>query len=611
MPLQSIKLQPGIDRSKTNYANEGGYFACDKVRFRYGSPQKIGGWVKYTVQTLVGTCRHLFNWVTLDNTNLLALGTNIKFYVESSGGLYDITPLRTTDTLGTNPFATTNGSKVVTVTHANHNAVSGDYVTFSSATATGGISAASLNTEFSLTVIDGNSYTITTGTAATSTTTGGGSSVSAAYQLSSTADKAVPGRGWNAGGWSRGTWDSPAATVTYSTLRQWSSESFGEDLVFCTRNGQLYYWRYADGLNHRAVALTDMTGASDVPLMATKVLLSTQDRHLIAFGTNPIGSTDQDPLLIRWADTESLTNWTPAITNASGDLRLSSGNHIVTAVRLKEEILVFTDGNIFSMQYIGAPDIFGIQPNSDNISIISANATAVASGAVFWMGTDKFYFYNGRAETLPCTLLDYIFNDINRTQADQIFAGTNEGFSEIWWFYCSAGSDTIDRYVIFNYDEKLWYYGTMNRSAWLDSPLKDYPLAANGGMIYLHENGVDDDRTGAINAWLESSDFDIGDGEEFMFVRRIIPDVTFDGSSAANPAINMVLTPRNSPGAPYKSSSSTSITRTATVPVDQFTEYKAVRLRGRQMRLRIESTDVGVQWSLGVPRIDIQSDGRK
>lgn len=614
MALQKIKFRPGINRTNTDYDNEGGYYACDKVRFRAGSPEKIGGWVKYMEQTLQGSCRNLFNWVALDNANLLAIGTNVKLYVEASGGLYDITPIRSTVTINTNPFASTSSSATMTVTDTAHGAVLGDFVTYSGATATGGWLAADINKEHQITqVIDDNTYTITMPYAASVTASGGGASVTAAYQTSSTADISIPGGGWNAGSFGRGAWDMPASTtaVVYSTLRLWSIETFGEDLVVCTRDGPIYFWDYSDGLNARATLLSAEVGASSVPLMATCLLMSTQERIMIAFGTNPDGSLVQDPLLIRWCDRENLVEWHAAVTNSAGELRVSSGNYIVTAVKLKQEILVFTDASIHSMQFTDAEVIYGIQPVADNISIISPQAVAVVGNAAYWMGNDKFYVYNGRSETLLCTLDDYIFSDINMKQSSQIHCSTNERFSEVWWFYCSANSDEIDRYVVYNYDEKIWMHGTMFRTAWLDSSLKESPVAAAGNTLYYHERGVDDDRINPIHAWIESSDFALGQGDDFMFVKRVLPDISFVGSETSNPAVTMTLTPRNAPGAAYKSGDSGTVTRSASLPVEQFTERLDVRLRGRHMKLRVESTGLGVQWQLGTPRIEVQPDGKK
>lgn len=610
MALTPIKLRPGINRNTTNYANEGGYYACDKVRFRAGKPEKIGGWVKYSNVAFLGTCRALFNWVALDNSNLLALATNIKYYVESGGTLHDITPLRSSATLLESPFSATAGITTVTVTHASHGASNGDFVVYSNATSFSGISTTTLNGEFQITYIDSDTYSIELPSPAAWTDVGGGTPA-AAYQISVAPNVSVPGRGWGAGAWGRGTWNSAATAVTYSSMRLWSQESFGEDHVFCTRNGTIYYFDLSGGLTSRAVKLDTLANAADVPLMATKLLMSTQDRHLIAFGVNPIGDTDQDPLLIRWADTESVTVWTNLVTNTAGELRCSKGNYIVTAVSLKREILVFTDSSIHSMQYVGAPYTFGIQPTADNISIISPNCTAVVGDACYWMGNDKFYIYNGRVDTLPCTLDDHIFRNINRIQAAQVFAGTNEGFNEIWWFYCSEASTDIDSYVIFNYIEKTWAYGTMHRTAWLDTPLKKFPLATAESYIYRHEEGTDDDRVTPIHAWIETSDFNLETGEHFSFVTRVIPDVSFEGSNANEPYLEITLTPRNSPGGKHRANTAHPVTRSATIPVEQYTEQCDVRLRGRQIKMRIESTDLGTHWKLGVPRIDIQPDGKK
>lgn len=614
MPLQKIKFRPGINRNITDYDNEGGYYACDKVRFRAGNPEKIGGWVKYTTQLVAGTCRNLFNWSTLDSTNILAIGTNVKLYVEASGGMYDVTPIRSSSTINTNPFSTSSGSIIVTVTDTAHGAAVGDFTTYSGATAVGGFSTAELNSEHQITrVVNDNTYEIAMTHTATTTATGGGAAVVSAYQISSTADVSVPGKGWNAGGWGRSTWNSsaPAASVVYSTLRLWSMETFGEDLVFCTRDGQIYYWDFSDGLSTRAHLLSLEVGANAVPVVATTLLMSTQERIMIAFGVNPFGSSVQDPLLIRWSDRENLLEWQNLVTNSSGELRVSSGNYIVTAVKLKQEILVFTDASIHSMQFIGDPLIYGIQSTANNISIISPQAVAVVNNSAFWMGNDKFYFYNGRADTLPCSIDKYVFGDINKKQADQIHCGTNEKFSEIWWHYPSSGSSEIDRYAIFNYDDKTWSYGTLDRTAWLDSPLKASPVAASGGQLYYHENGVDDDRVTPIHAWIESSDFNLGSGDDIMFVKRVIPDMLFSGSESPVPSVTMTLTPRNSPGAPYKAGDAAVVSRSASLPVELFTERLDVRLRGRQMKLRVESTDIGVHWQVGTPRIELQPDGKK
>jgi hypothetical protein len=610
--LLKLTLRPGIDKSSTNYASEGGWFACDKVRFRYGMPEKIGGWVKYaTSNTFSGTARSLFNWVTVDNKNLLGIGTNIRFYVEFSGTYYDITPYRATTTLGADPLAATEAAQTLRVTHPGHGAVDGDAVVLSGAAGFAGIPAESLNATFNVIVVDADTYTIGVSSPARATAAGGGSAVVASFVLSTGVDVAVPGRGWNAGRWARGAWGSRAEAVQHNSMRMWSQDSFGEDLVFCTRDGRIYYWDYSEGFNKRAVPLTDLPAASNVPVVASKILLSPQDRHMFAFACNPLGATAQDPLLVRWCDRENIANWTPAYNTTAGELRLSSGNKIVTAIRLKQEILTFTDGSIFAIQLIGGNDVFGMFPVADNISIVSPNAVIAVGNRVLWMGQDKFYGYGGSVQTLPCSLMNHVFDNINLKQADKFFAGANEGFSEVWWFYCSAESNEIDRYVIFNYDESTWAYGTMRRTAWLDSSLKASPVAADGGTLYFHERGVDDDRNQPIHAWIESSDIDIGDGDHFSFVRRLIPDVSFSGSAVTSPSVEVTVTPRSAPGSSYAAGDSSSVVRTSTVHVEQFTSICHLRLRGRQLQLRFESSELGVQWRLGAPRIDIQPDGRK
>lgn len=611
MPLSPIKLRPGINRNSTNYANEGGYYACDKVRFRAGKPEKIGGWVKYTGASFLGACRSLFNWVTLDKTNIVAVATNTKYYLESGGVLYDITPVRYTDGLPANAFNATGGSTTLVVTHPGHTAANGDFVNYTGVTPFAGIAQDALNAEFQVTYVDSSTYTIELNVPAAYTETGGGEGAVAAYQMHTAPNVSMPGRGFGAGSWGRGAWNTVASAVTYTVMRLWSQESFGQDHVFCPRDGTLYYFAYNNVLNTRAVAVSSLPGAANVPLMATKLLMSTQDRHLIAFGVNPVGDLEQDPLLIRWADKESVTMWTNLITNTAGELRCSKGNYIVTAVPFKNEILVFTDSAIHSMKYVGAPYTFGINPLNENISIVSPSCVSTVSDACYWMGNDKFYIYNGRLDTLPCSLGDHVFNDINRIQATQIFSGTNEGYNEIWWFYCSANSADIDRYVIYNYVEKVWSYGTMHRTAWLDTSLKKYPLAAANGYLYRHEEGTDDDRVTPIHAWIETSDFNLETGEHFMFVKRILPDVSFEGSNANDPHLDITLTPRNAPGGRHRDNPASRVARSAVVPVEQYTEQCDVRLRGRQIRMRIESTGLGTHWKLGIPRIELQPDGKK
>ena len=615
MPLKKLTLKPGVNKENTRYANEeNGWYECDKVRFRQGTPEKIGGWQRISANTFLGVCRSLWNWVTLGGLNLLGVGTNLKFYIERGGTYYDITPIRATTTLGTNPF-TGNGTTTVTVTAPSHGAITGDFVTFSGVT---GTYASVLNAQFQITVVNINSYTITTPSVVAAGATGG-SAVSAAYQINVGPEFVAPLVGWGAGTWGAGTWGTGG--TSNSTLRLWSQSNFGEDLVFGPRGGAMYYWDATSGVSTRAVELSTLAGASGVPTVQNFIFVSDINRFVFAFGCNDYGSAVQDPMLIRWSAQESAVNWTPAATNQAGSLRLSHGSELVSAIQTRQELVVFTDSALYSLQYNGSELVWGAQLLGDNLSIVGQNAVAVGSGVVYWMGVDKFYAYDGRVQTLPCDLRRYVFQDFNQTQAQQVFAGTNEGFNEVWWFYCSANSTTVDRYVVFNYLEKIWYYGELARTAWLDSGLIDYPIAATyANNIVQHENGVDDNTTGtptAIEAYIESSEFDIEDGQHFGFVWRMLPDVTFTGSTAQNPSAVMTLIPMKGSGSGFNDpqseggSSSASVTRTATVPIEQFTNIVYIRVRGRQMIMKMASTGLGVTWQLGHPRIDVRMDGRR
>jgi hypothetical protein len=700
MPLQKILFKPGVNRENTRYTTEGGWYQSDKVRFRQGTPEKIGGWARISVSSFLGVCRSLWNWITLGNLNLLGVGTNLKFYIELGGNYNDITPIRAAAVLS-NPFATVNLSTTVTVTDTAHGAVTGDFVTFSNAAPVGGLD---LNAEFQITVIDVDSYTITT-TAATSTASGGGSTVQAVYQINTGLVAEVPLSGWGAGGWGLGTWGFGATST--SALRLWNQSNFGQDLILAFRGGPLYYWDAAFGLSPstftvtiaspavvtssislldnsaviltntgypsalptgltvgttyyvkgtggttfnlsltpggaaitttgtqsgvhyilpNAVPVTSLSGASDVPLMQNFFYVSDVSRFVFCFGTNDPNSatpTQQDPMLIRWSDQESVVDWTPSPTNQAGSVRLSHGSEIITAIQTRQEIIVWTDSTVYSLQYLGPPFVWGVQLLGDNISILGQNSIAQASGVVYWMGTDKFYSYDGRINTLNCNLLKYVYQDINLAQNQQCFASTNEGFNEIWFFYCSSNSTAIDRYVIYNYLENNWYYGTMNRTAWLDSGLRNYPIAANPltattSNIVNHEFGNDDNATGtpvAIDAYISSSEFDIGDGHNFGFIWRMLPDLTFSGSDAApTPQITMTLYGMSNSGSGTGTPVAANVnklTGAQYVITEGFTGQVFTRVRGRQMILKVGSNQLGTQWQLGATRIDIRPDGRR
>lgn len=619
MPLQKILFKPGVNRENTRYTTEGGWYECDKVRFRQGNPEKIGGWTRFSAFTFLGVCRSLWNWVTLAGANLLGVGTNLKFYINLGGQYYDITPLRGSPTINNNPFVATLGSSVITVTDTAHGCLTGDFVTFSGAVGLGGnITAGVLNAEYQVTIIDANSYTITVSAVANATdvsgSPGGGASVVAAYQLNTGPEYVVPLVGWGAGGWGTGVWGT--GTSDPIPLQLWNQANFGEDLIFGPRGGGVYYWDASAGVAVRGVNLT-VSGDADTPLFQNKIIVSDASRFVLVFGTNDYGTATLDPMLIRWSEQENPFVWTPAITNQAGSARLSHGSEIVTAIQTRQEIVTFTDQALYSLQYLGPPYVWGTQLLGDNISIASPNSVALASGVVYWMGVDKFYVYDGRVQTLNCDLRRYVFGDFNQDQSTQVFAGTNEGFNEVWWFYCSAGSTVIDKYVVYNYLEKIWYYGTLGRTAWLDTGLQPYPIAATYiNNIVNHEDGVDDNSTATpapIVANISSSEFDIGDGHNFGFVWRVLPDLTFGGSAfSPTPQVTMTLQGLTNSGSGVTNSAGQNVIKGSTyVITEEFTGQIYTRVRGRQLIFKIDSSQVGTTWQLGAPRIDIRPDGRR
>lgn len=654
MPLQAIKFKPGIDRSSTSLANEGGWYDGDKIRFRLGYPEKIGGWVKDNGATgsgptppagsFWGVCRSLWNWISLAGRNYLSLGTNRKLYVQDSadGDFYDVTPIRAT-TVNVATFAATSGSSVITVTDAGHGAQTGDFVLFSGAVSLGGnVTADVLNQEFEITYVSSSQYTITVSVTADGSDTGnGGGAVTAEYEITGGNEYYATAAGFGAGGWGGVTtgftstgWGLSAAVGVGVQLRLWSQINYGEYLMCNPRGGAIYMWvpSAAPSTFYRAQILSSTntntqdgtaywTTDSSCPSVCNIVHVSDQSRFTIAFGCNDYGSAILNPLLVRWSDQEDYATWAPSATNQAGSFTLSSGSEIIAITSQRQEILVFTDAAVYSMQYLGPPYVWGFQQLGSNISVAGPKAVITASNTTFWMGEDKFYVYDGRVQTLPCTVWQYVFNNINRDQHYQIHAATNEGFDEVWWFYCSAGSTSIDRYVVFNYSEKAWYYGTLARTAWLDTPLRQTPTAAGyDGQIFYHEQGVDDGSTNpptAINSYIQSSDFDIGDGYQYSFAWKMLPDFKFDGSTVAAPSVNITLRPRQNPGSNYGTSeggnvvSANSYVTTRQYNVQQFTQELNIRVRGRQMAFRIESDTAGTQWQLGVPRIDYKADGRR
>ena len=617
MAIQSIKLKPGINREGTRYTTEGGWYDGDKIRFRQGTPEKIGGWTQISSNTFLGVCRSLHNWITLGGQNLIGLGTHLKFYVENIGNYNDVTPLRATVSLS-NPFTTVSGSATVTVTDANGGYVNGDYVTFSNVSAVGGITIDGEYVVSSSATSAAGTYTITAASNASSSATGGGT-VSAAYQINVGNAFATILTGWGAASWGSGAWNVGESSV--SPVRFWSQSNFGEDLIFGHAGGAIYYWDATGDVGTRAVSLSSLSGASDVPVVQNLILVSDISRFVFCFGTNALGSATLDPTLLRWSDQGDPTNWTPSEVTQAGDLQLSRGTKIVAARQSRQEVLVWTDSTLYSLQFVGGQAVWGATLIGENISISSQNSVAYANGVAYWMGKDKFYMYDGRTQPLKCDVRKYIFNDFDTDQYGQVFSGTNEAFHEVWWFYCSLGSTTIDKYVIYNYLEKIWYYGTLARTAWLDSGLRDKPLAATYNLNLVdHEKGIDDNigsSAAAISAFIESSDFDIGDGDRFSLINRVIPDVSFDGSTASTPAATMTLhalassgSGRNSPVSEGGVNNAT-VTRTASSPVEVFTDLINIRVRGRQLAMRFESSATGVTWQLGTSRLDIRPDGRR
>jgi hypothetical protein len=637
MPLQKLQFRPGLNREGTDYSNEGGWYDGDKIRFRSGFPEKIGGWTRLSDNTYIGTARIMWNWIDLDGTNYLGVGTNQKYYIERGGEYNDVTPIYHTSTTleaPSGPFTATTGSSVITVVDTTYTPNIGDWVTFSGAVSLGGdITATVLNAEFQIVTVDigTTSYTIDCGVAATASDTGhGGGAVTAEYQVPIGLDIWVVGTGWGAGPWGRLGWGSGYTSGIGTQLRLWSNDNFGQNLVIAPRGGSIYYWLDLTGVNVRAQSLSTLATAAGfagqfVPHTTNAVSASSIQRFIIAMGANSYdpadANTEFDPMLVRWSDQENPYQWVPAATNQSGEFRLSNGSFIVTYKNTRQEILIWTDSCLYSMQYLGPPYIWGFNILMDNISVISPNSAVTVNNVTYWMGADKFYMYSGRVETLPCSLRQYIFNDINKDQAYQIFAGSNEGYNEVWWFYCSGSSNTVDKYVIYNYLDRVWYYGTMARTAWLDSGIRPYPMAANyENRILYHESAVDDISglsAVPINAYVQSSDFDIGDGHNFGFVWRILPDVNFNGSNVNQPYVTMTVKPRQNSGTPYGTADNPTVqsqdnygTR-GVYTIQEFDGQVYTRLRGRQLAFRIESDSLGVAWQLGTPRIDIRNDGRR
>lgn len=633
MAFVKLQFRPGVNRDQTDYSNEGGWYACDKIRFRSGYPEKLGGWVRNSSNTFSGYCRQMWNWITTYGDNMVALGTNTRAYIELGGYLNNITPFASA-LPGSNTFAVANTSSTVTVTTTTALPswlVTGDSVNIGGfAAPLGGIPEANLNGVRAVTVTGANTFTFTAGSAATSTTSVSGTGYTVQTEIEPGYAISTVGLGWGAGSWGRDAWGLGATTGGVNLQQQdWWFDNFDNDLVMNIRNGAPYWWVRGTiddptiSLATRAITLQDYatSGGFDpnaVPSKVMQLLVSQQDRHLIAFGAVPFGFTstaDFDPMLIRWADQDTPGDWTPTGTNSAGDLRVSRGSRIVRALPTRQEILIWTDTNLYTLQFLGTTDVFALQEYADNISVMSPRAMSSAANITYWMGQDKFYAYTGRVETLPCSLRNHVFDNINLTQSDQVICGTNEQWNEVWWFYPTANSDYNDAYIVYNHLERIWYYGTMPRTAWLDTSLRNFPQAANTpggtsvGVMYSHENGVDADGV-AMESYIQSSDFDLGEGDQFMLSRRLIPDINFGGSSSANPTVTLQLRPRNFPGGvSFPDAADTQPVIETTV--NSYTNQVFVRARARQMALKVMSNTLGTRWQFGATRLDVRPDGRR
>ena len=613
MALKKYLMKPGVNRENTRYTTEGGWYECDKIRFRQGTPEKIGGWQRISNAFYIGVCRSLWNWVTLGGASLIGVGTHVKFYIGTNGLYYDITPYDPANNFTVTFFATTDTSNRVLVdVSATLNIVVGSYVTITGA---GTVNGVNLDGNFLCDeIVSTTSFYIVANDDATSTGIVA-STATGQTEIAPGAEFVTPLSGWGASGWGSGTWGIGTASTTQ--IRLWSQSNFGEDLIFGPRGGKIYYWSASSGTAFRAVELA----GTDVPTVQNYLLVSDISRFVFAFGCNDYGTSTQDPMLIRWSDQEDATDWTPAATSQAGSLRLSRGSRIITAIQARQEVLTWTDSSLYSLQFIGAQEGWGSTIVGENISIASQNAVAYGSGVAYWMGVDKFYKYDGRTQTMRCDLRNHVFSNINLDQLDQVCCGTNEGFNEVWWFYPSAGSNYNDLYVVYNYLEDIWYYGSLGRTAWLDTGTLNYPLAAtySNNLVY-HELGVDDATTTtpqAIPAYITSSEFDLDDGHTFAYIWRVLPDLTFRGSTVPNPSGTMYLMPLKNSGSGYNDPMSVSgsnnaqIIRTAVLPIEAFTGQIYTRVRGRQLAIKMESTALGVTWQLGAPRLDMRPDGRR
>ena len=624
MPLTKFNFKAGINKEETDYSNEGGWVDGDKIRFRRGRVEKIGGWEKATANSYIGTARALHSWTSLGSERFLGLGTTNKYYIESGGTFNDVTPIRKTST-NSITFSATDGSATITATDSSHGAVVGDFVTISGAVSLGGnITASVLNQEHQITAVPSvNTYTFTASATANSSDSGnGGSGVDGSYQVNSGLDSYVASTGWGAGTWGFGTYGSSSAISASGQLRLWTHDNFGEDLIINPRGGGIFRWKEDNGLSTRALELSGISGANKVPTVGLQVITSETDRHLIVLGADPISSGSRtgavDPMLVAFSDQENELQFEPLATNTAGSVRLSSGSLIIGGLKSRQEVLIWTDTSLYSMTFIGPPLTFAINLINEGAGLISPKAAVNSPTGVYFMSKNAFYFYNGAVQKLPCTVQDYVFSDLDLSQAFKCFATLNSEFSEVWFFYPSLTDDTgeISRYVIYNYEEGSWSIGSLVRYAWLDTGIEDKPLAtaklSSVNYLLQHETGANDDTSSMDGVFVESADLDLGDGENFAFLKKLIPDLRFDKTlgTSPTPAVNVVIKRRDFNNQTLATDSTNQITESTT--------FTSLRTRSRQIVLRIESDDDNTEadrkdykWRLGSTRIDVEQSGRR
>lgn len=611
MPLLPLDIQPGIYRDSTDYAARGRWFDMDKMRFVNGLPESIGGWQKYSEEPILGTARSSHAWSGNNAEKFFSAGTELKYYIYIDDSLTDVTPIRSTGTINNNPFATTNGSTTITVTDTAHGAYPDDFVTFSGATTFAGVT---IDGEYQIvSVVDADTYTIEHSVIANATTTGGGNAVVATYQINTGLASQVFGTGWGAGTWGREGWgDNATVPVASDQIRLWSEANYGQDLVYNPRNGPIFYWSAASPTTP-GVDIGSLTGAAQAPDAALWVLVSDKDRRVLALGVNPIGETDIDPMHVRWSTDGDPADWDPTDINTAGGRNLDIGREILCGINAPGEILIFTDVALYALRDNFSRLVYDTVLISPKVDLAGPNASATTESEVMWMGTSNFYSYNGQVNVVPCSVRDFVFNDINISQRFKFHAGHNSKFNEMWFFYCSGGSEEIDRYVIYNYLEQSWSIGSMVRTTWFDRSIESNPRAiSTDGYTYYHEIGTDDNSAtpaAPLNAYIESGIVEVGDGDRFYLTRRLFPDISFRNSTIGTPSMTITLTPQNEPGSSGGSPKTVTVVNTNVNAQDTHSRRLGLRMRARGVTVKLESNTVGVAWRAGRQRLDAVESG--